>query len=823
MANPTYWDVNGNTAGLGGTGTWNTLLTNFNSSATGTGGTVSAFDSSKAAVFAGTAGTVTVAGAGGITANGGIQFDVDGYTITGTTITLGTTATIEITNPATSGTINAPLAGTNGLTVSGNGTAVLGGTNTFQGQVTISGATLQIDHDSRLGDAANGLTLDTGTLKVTDNVTMPLTRLVDGSGSIDVASGKTLTVAGATNAGNLAFTNTGTTVMTSGTKNVGALTFYAGGTLRFDAGGTGTALISGNVQDNATTGTATINGGLNFGSTAASISASNAASTLVITGNLTDSARVNIAGAGTVDLQGADNSGLTNANPVQIGNQGLAGPKLIVHNANSLGNSGQIFFNSGTIFNGTGSPLTFGAGLTQSLGSSSTAANQFTNAYGGANMTFLGAVSLFENSTLDNRITVNNTTTFAGGWAASSITTASSSVVINGSPSGKLVIAGTIDLEKPMAIQTVTVDLNGVMTNPAASVLVSAGGTVELSIDNAINAGSGVTVGSTLNGSGTWNLNGHNQTLSNTQLVNGSITGSANTITATTNFNVQNGSISAKLAGSVGLVKNSNALTDGTVTLSGNNSYTGSTTVNAGTLIVGHYNALGGTGGLTINNAAVTQLQAGLTGPVQLASLTIAGGATPTATLDITDNNLIVHNGNPADISAQIASGFLTGGGGFWTGTGITSSLAEHDDLLHAVGYMLNDDSQIGGGGDPIYDSWPSGADSATAVPTVATDVLVKYTYFGDANLDGQVGNGTDYLLWSTGFSNNLTGWLFGDFDYSGSVGNGTDYLLWSNSFNNQGAPTGSVTAVPEPSTFVLAGLGLAGIAAFARRRRKSA
>ncbi len=99
----------------------------------------------------------------------------------------------------------------------------------------------------------------------------------------------------------------------------------------------------------------------------------------------------------------------------------------------------------------------------------------------------------------------------------------------------------------------------------------------------------------------------------------------------------------------------------GTQTLSGNNTYSGGTTVSAGTLVVGHVNALG-TGGLTINSTATTQLQAGLSGPVQLPSLTIAGGTAPTATLDITDNNMIVHNGNLATLTAQVKSGLNISG-----------------------------------------------------------------------------------------------------------------------------------------------------------------
>ena len=155
------------------------------------------------------------------------------------------------------------------------------------------------------------------------------------------------------------------------------------------------------------------------------------------------------------------------------------------------------------------------------------------------------------------------------------------------------------------------------------------------------------------------------------------------------------------------------------MTLSTNNTYSGGTTVNTGTLIAGHVNALG-TGGLTINNTATAKLQAGLSGPVQLPSLTIAGGVSPTATLDITDNNLIVHNGNLATMTAQAANG-LNINGTLWTGTGITSSTAAADaEPLHAVGIILNDDSQLGGSGDPIYGSWPIGADSGGAVTSVA-------------------------------------------------------------------------------------------------------
>ncbi len=210
-------------------------------------------------------------------------------------------------------------------------------------------------------------------------------------------------------------------------------------------------LLAGNIQNAADSGTATVNGSVNFGATIRSLSVSNANATLAITGNLTNAGQLNMTGQGTIDLQG-NNIGLTNSTG-QIGQQNAAGPTVVVHNANSLGSALQLNYNSGTIYGATA--VTFGTSITQSLGSASTAGNQFTNKYDGANLTFLGSVHLFNNNTLDQRITVNNTTTFAGGWTASTGTTASPSVVVNGSPTGILALGGTIDLDKPI------VDSNG--------------------------------------------------------------------------------------------------------------------------------------------------------------------------------------------------------------------------------------------------------------------------------------------------------------------------------------------------------------------------
>ncbi len=67
-----------------------------------------------------------------------------------------------------------------------------------------------------------------------------------------------------------------------------------------------------------------------------------------------------------------------------------------------------------------------------------------------------------------------------------------------------------------------------------------------------------------------------------------------------------------------------------------------------------------------------------------------------------------------------------------------------------------------------------------------ATSVIVKYTYAGDANLDGVV-NGDDYFQIDSAFPSGGAGWLNGDFNLDGVV-NGDDYFLIDSNFPAQGA-----------------------------------
>ena len=125
------WDPAGNQSNSGGVGTWNTTSTNMiwhNGVAVGDLAWVNAnLDTAR---FGGTGGTVTLST--GITA-GGLNFNVDGMTVTGNTLTLGgATPAINVLGGATA-TISSTLAGTAGAVVTGGGTLVLTQANTISG------------------------------------------------------------------------------------------------------------------------------------------------------------------------------------------------------------------------------------------------------------------------------------------------------------------------------------------------------------------------------------------------------------------------------------------------------------------------------------------------------------------------------------------------------------------------------------------------------------------------------------------------------------------------------------------------------------------
>ena len=215
-------------------------------------------------------------------------------------------------------------------------------------------------------------------------------------------------------------------------------------------------------------------------------------------------------------------------------------------------------------------------------------------------------------------------------------------------------------------------------------------------------------------------------------------------------------------------------------------------------------------------------------------SLTMAGtAAVPTAQFDVGTADVDVQNGSLATLTALAAAGY---NGGKFTGQGIVSSAALANPARNTtVGVILNNDPSLG----QLYGSGTTLGLFDGSNPS-SNDVLVKYTYFGDANLDGRV-DGSDYAQIDAGFLSGgaLTGWYNGDFNYDGKV-DASDFTLIDNAFNTQSvrlfstvntpsvvaaastdeiATVGGTAAVPEPASFALATVAAASL--LGRRRRE--
>jgi fibronectin-binding autotransporter adhesin len=143
------------------------------------------------------------------------------------------------------------------------------------------------------------------------------------------------------------------------------------------------------------------------------------------------------------------------------------------------------------------------------------------------------------------------------------------------------------------------------------------GGVAKLLQGNQINSAKNVSVSS-----GTFDLQGFNQTVTNVQLTGGTITGTSGVLTSANAYDMQAGSVDAILGGTAGL----NKTTTGTVTLTAANTYAGGTNVSGGKLSVANISGSAtGTGAVTVSGATAIATLEG-TGLIEGAIMVMSEG-----------------------------------------------------------------------------------------------------------------------------------------------------------------------------------------------------
>jgi hypothetical protein len=250
-------------------------------------------------------------------------------------------------------------------------------------------------------------------------------------------------------------------------------------------------------------------------------------------------------------------------------------------------------------------------------------------------------------------------------------------------------------------------------------------------------------------------------------------------------------------------------------------SQTGDTLVDASTSVTAgnvRENALEVDGTLTITPDGTAAGTSGVN------SLTVSA----TGRFDLTNNKLIVASGDVGTFNGS-------------TYTGITGLIAQGRNgsalpLWDGRGIVTTQSQATTGNYTTLAISTATQAARAVfgGLSVAPSDVLVMYTYGGDATLDGKI-NIDDYVKIDSGIASHLTGWANGDFNYDGvvniddyttvidaNIGNQNGVFFTAGGVVDGGGVSG-VSAVPEPASLTILGLGAMGLMGSRRRRRGNA
>jgi autotransporter-associated beta strand protein len=713
------------------------------------------------------------------------------------------------------------IGGSVALTKQGSGTLVVATNNTNTGGTDIQGGTVQVGNGGATGSLGSGNIANAGTLafKRSDNLTFA--NVVSGVGSVVKLGSNTLTLTGNN-------TYTGPTVISAGVVSVstvansgtasplgagtadGTSLVLDGGTLRwtgaaaqstnrgFTLGAAGGTFDSQPTVDDQPL---TISGNVNYtgnGPRTLTLNANEGATVNVTQNSLNAAISDGPGGATSVVKNGPGGWSLNNSSNGFTGGTTINGGRLRAQTANALGtgpvtvnDGGQLWISTASVFSNnlsiTGIGIPEGTN-TENLGALRLAAN-------GAEVA--GTVTLTGNARITGR-----SATGSGGVISGQVTGNFALEFGGGTNTGN---AGVVVLSNTANNWTGDTTVNiGTLRAGAASTPVSGG-----VIPHGAGAGNVVVNGGTT--TATFDVNGFDVTVnglsSSGTAANAVVTNSSGTAST---LSVGDNNATASFGGAVSGNLNVAKIGTGTQTISGTNTYTGSTTASAGTLVLGSSlttsTSLNGLGGIIV-------VAPGGDKTIKTGSVTASGGGT----VDLKNNKMILTNNVASDVRSVIASGALS------------TSNPPPAGKTAGLGYAQGDDPIISGLGGSF------GGESFTAA-----DTIVKYTYLGDADLDGDV-DGVDVGKWATNFTGSggstAKVWTQGDWDYDGDV-DGVDVGKWATNFTGSGggvldlpgAQPAAVkildsmgfTVVPEPGSIGLLLTAACGLATRRRRRHNA-
>jgi fibronectin-binding autotransporter adhesin len=744
------WDANGATAGTGGTGTWNTTLVLWDNA-----GSLQSWNNGGVdnAIFGGTAGTVTLGVP--ITAHN-LNFLVSGYTIAGSTLTLGgATPTISLTTGTT--TISSAITGSAGLITTGFGSLTLSGVNSYSGGLTLSGTgTITLSNSANTYTGAT--TINSGTLQLSGGANrMPTSTdvvIANTAGATLNLNGNAQTVASLSGGGSTG----GTVTLGSGTLTINKTSDsseFAGvisGTGGLTKSGAGTQVLTGaNTYSGATTinaGTLQIGNGGTTGSVGpGSIANSgsvviNRSDTLVMANVISGTGTLTQAGSGTTVLTGASTyTGTTtiSAGTLQIGNGGATGAL----GTGAVTNNGALVFNRtvaqtvANVIGGTGTLTQAGTGTISLTG---------TNTYSGATIIGVGSTLSVGNGgatgtlgassgvTNDGTLQLNRTgtltvtQTISGTGALTKLASGTAILTGNNTYSGTTTISGgtlqigsggtTGILGAGAVVNNATLSFNRSNLMTVANGISGTGAVTQAGVGTTILTGANTYSGTTTISSGTLQIGNGGTT---GQLGTGNITNNASLL-----FNRSNALTVANVISGAGSVTQ---VGTGTTILTGANTYTGTTTIAAGTLQIGNG---GSTGSLATGSAIANsgRLVFNRSNALTFANAISGGGSVTqggTGTISLSGTN--TYSG-----TTTISAGILSIGAGSTTG-----------DLGNSANVVNNATLQINRSNAITLGQAISGTGALSKIAAGTATLTGTNTYSGTTTITGgtlEIGNG---------------------------------------------------------------------------------